>query len=436
MQIASCLLSLAYAKYENIETRMTFYSVSKTREFGQAGGASMTRTHEEQQQNCEGIGYMECEKLHIEKTARSKVKFSLKQNFKEGINTLLSPGNQRYTFTYTTTWSVSGALFYCFFVCKNLQLLLFLQYQTSDDPWSAGRDSDVFVVPQLTINYIPTTFVEWNETSCNVVMNQTEDGPELPYTIEFTGTPTSQQGVGFYARENIENTIIPNLQYILDASGETEKVINETKAAIAGWEYALDLADNEPMTQEISDWYTWLVANNDESSDNHDNFNPQKVINDEWYDNSAFGWEHKTTLPGDWEKWDGSNIQPHGLIPQMLAKNATQFPPYLFANISQDPASFYQNHDKSSLEKTNRISFGGGGAIYTVVMDSEKLFEGFGSTGAGNTNFGESGEFSGSSWGLSKFPKPKSDNIENLFPDRDGAIVGEETTRKKTVLNR
>ena len=61
-------------------------------------------------------------------------------------------------------------------------------------------------------------------------------------------------------------------------------------------------------------------------------------------------------------------------------------------------------------------------------MDSEKLFEGFGSTGAGNTNFGESGEFSGSSWGLSKFPK--------LISDRDGAIVGEETTRKKTVLNR
>ena len=66
-------------------------------------------------------------------------------------------------------------------------------------------------------------------------------------------------------------------------------------------------------------------------------------------------------------------------------------------------------------------------------MDSEKLFEGFGSTGAGNTNFGESGEFSGSSWGLSKFPKVKSDNINDLFKVNP---VHANNNRKKTVLNR
>ena len=66
-------------------------------------------------------------------------------------------------------------------------------------------------------------------------------------------------------------------------------------------------------------------------------------------------------------------------------------------------------------------------------MDSEKLFEGFGSTGAGNTNFGESGEFSGSSPTLiSKFTK-ETDNINDLFR---WPYIEARNNRKRTVLNR
>merc|ERR1712038_1517943 len=87
-------------------------------------------------------------------------------------------------------------------------------YQTSQDPWTAGAMSDVFVVPNLNVMYEDVYEVDWDNARCSVkeVVDSANGNKELPVKTTFdVKPPSSESALSFYSRYHIEYVKLPEL---------------------------------------------------------------------------------------------------------------------------------------------------------------------------------------------------------------------------------
>lgn len=103
-----------------------------------------------------------------------------------------------YSNTFSTTWS----------------------YETSQDPWTAGHTSDVFVVPNLFVAVEKVISVQWNNdrTVCKAILPFKE---ELVFDLN---VPPSEQALAFYSRYHVEAVKIPHM---LNAIEIQEKLVDD-----------------------------------------------------------------------------------------------------------------------------------------------------------------------------------------------------------------
>ncbi len=136
--------------------------------------------------------------------------------------------------TWTTTWS----------------------YNTGTDPWSAGKSSDVFLVPNLNVKFKEVREVTWSTTTCGKAESK------LKFTL---ASPDNKPGLGFLSRYDIDNVEIPELTRIKSKNDkkmtdlkcenqpkqgenstctEARSNIVATQAAINAWNTFLNNHDN------------------------------------------------------------------------------------------------------------------------------------------------------------------------------------------------
>jgi len=136
--------------------------------------------------------------------------------------------------TLTTTWS----------------------YNTGTDPWSAGKSSDVFLVPNLNVQFKEIHEVTWSNTTCGNAETK------LKFALS---SPDNKPALGFLSRYDIDNVEIPELTKIKNQSAKdmTDLSCNSefnsgenatcatarsnkyaTEAAIAAWTKFLGEHDN------------------------------------------------------------------------------------------------------------------------------------------------------------------------------------------------
>ena len=147
--------------------------------------------------------------------------------------------------TFSTTWS----------------------YETSDEPARAGPESDVFVVPNLSIKYIEVYNVKWDDTNCEFgLMNYTDSNGELkvgfPVSVVFDVKNTQDSALSFYTRYHLNNVVFPaldkaigNQKNLLDRVEAGEKICCQNKNGSClheGEEKATKICNEDDRTFEQS----------------------------------------------------------------------------------------------------------------------------------------------------------------------------------------
>lgn len=112
--------------------------------------------------------------------------------------------------TFSTTWS----------------------YETSDEPARAGPESDVFVVPNLSIKYIEVYNVKWDDTKCEFgLTDYTDSNGEVkvgfPVSVVFDVKNTQDSALSFYTRYHLNNVVFPALD---KAIGNQKNLLDRVKA--------------------------------------------------------------------------------------------------------------------------------------------------------------------------------------------------------------
>jgi len=99
--------------------------------------------------------------------------------------------------TFTTTWS----------------------YMTSADPWNAGKESDVFLVPNLNCKFKQVDEVTWTNVTCGMVETK------LKFALD---SPKNKPTIGFLSRYDVVNVEIPELTRLRNQSQGNMSSLNCT----------------------------------------------------------------------------------------------------------------------------------------------------------------------------------------------------------------
>ena len=165
-----------------------------------------------------------------------------------GSNFLVAFGETQYTGKFGTTWS----------------------YQTSNSPSSAGRDSDTFLVPNLSVIYSRVTTVGFANCSA-------WDKTDFQFDL---ASEVNKPAISFVTVYDVENHLMPNLDQItkrkkqeyLEAEGERKARLEETVAQLENGlnEWNRTMADydatNTKKATELptpQQWFSGWVASND-----------------------------------------------------------------------------------------------------------------------------------------------------------------------------
>lgn len=152
----------SYAKYSNVVT--TIKAVSDRFQLSSSGSASLDTSGSigTELKSCTGPVAPGAATLVC--TDISKTKNS--QNVKVGtsLDTDLFNRDKKFSNSYSTTWS----------------------YTTNSEAARAGPESDVFVVPNLNVEYIEIYAVNWNSTKCKpeLVLSSLSNEYEFPTTFD------------------------------------------------------------------------------------------------------------------------------------------------------------------------------------------------------------------------------------------------------------
>jgi len=243
---------------------------------------------------------------------------------------------------------------------KSNQFSTSWSYQTSTDPWTAGAMSDVFVVPNLNVMYREVYFVEWDKTTCAVT---TEGDGTPPITTTFNIEDTENEpALAFFSRYHVNHVKIPELKAAKANKesqqencectvSDTDKVCKYTEAdGTEKTTTCLEIMNEiESVKAGIAGWDTALKVENDTLESNTKD--ASKSINN-WF-----------TEYGVKDMYTGNNMQitdqASGLEPPFLPKES------LGNEFADDVAN----------EPVKRIQFSGGGNLFSMTMNKEKVWD-------------------------------------------------------------
>merc|ERR1711862_745626 len=140
---------------------------------------------------CGGIGVMLCNKLLEWKTKSGG-------HFQDGNKYLTDYDDKTKTHSFTSTWS----------------------YETSQDPASAGKSSDVALIPNIDVKFEEVRSVTWSSETCKVNVNE-----NFKYNLQ---SLDNQPAFAFYSFPKINEKIGELKLMKKDALKDKEKV--ESKA--------------------------------------------------------------------------------------------------------------------------------------------------------------------------------------------------------------
>lgn len=208
-------------------------------------------------------------------------------------------------------------------------------FQTSEDPWTAGYTSDVFVVPNLFVAVEEVYEVYWNNTVCgpSFLLGST---PPFPSRLVFDlNSPPSEQALAFYSRYHVETDKLPTLiksvknqQEHVDAIERGEKVCcNQAsctplqKTVCTEEQKETAIGDLEALQDGISSWKFSLAIK------------PEKEPLAKWMSGTGFGMDGMHTDPE--LTLDENDPVSSGIAPNTLIDNAERFEDVNLGNLTE-----------------------------------------------------------------------------------------------------
>jgi len=240
------------------------------------------------------------------------------------------------------------------------QLATTWSYQTSQDPWLAGKMSDVFVVPNLNVPYEDVYIVEWDNSTCAVI-EDSENRPPLPVTTTiFFDQPKSQPAVSFFSRYHVINI---KLKEIIRTIENRQKTKVNCKC-----DHQSPLDNDECNCAELHEELTALQDseiewNNALEYDNTLVMEPENsIIN--WFKETDVLEHDEYDKEFDKLKSNAANSSSSALAPPVLASKSE------WAS-SHRPDT--DGEKERAIETAKRIQFSGGGNKFSMNMKQEKV---------------------------------------------------------------
>jgi len=238
----------------------------------------------------------------------------------------------------------------------------------------AGKDSDVFVIPNLNVMYMEVSIVNWNNSTCSPAL----DGVEFPSSFIFD-LKDGKEALTFYSRFHIEKVKIPEIVDALDSGNDAYTRVNNGEkiccgdsgdGSCLGIKATFRTCDeNDKIEEEIGysslldkldDWQL-ILENADEDVDKAMKL---KVSVVDWFD--SFGKEGmftKDDKPG--QRGEGGKITidnfEANLAPLTLIDGAEPL------DNNKDAVA-----ENEKIAKTNRIQFSGNSGKYTLTLNKHK----------------------------------------------------------------
>jgi len=300
----------SYSSYENVQTTIITEAHERDHFVGFESKMDFGFGWHHESSVCLGtMGFEAC-------TEMNKVKKGFHFNF-EGDGTFkTSHGNfnKEWSGGFSTTWS----------------------YQTSDDEFAAGADSDTFMVPNLNVKYTQIYDIIWNSTTCTA-------SREEEYVMNLAAK-TNKQALAFVSLYDVQNYILPKFGRLigskaieLNTTNEPLKIQEQLTAlenGFAGWKesvanYTLTNALSSKDLPRVKNWFTGWVKDND------------------------YGNDHEADLLDGIGHWAG-------LMPENLFKRAEKL------NVSQAASD-----TAGALEDTYTLEFSGGGGLLEFHLNHE-----------------------------------------------------------------
>jgi hypothetical protein len=235
---------MSYTSYENVQSTVALESHERSHFVGFEASMTLGGGVKMETETCVGLGASKCVK-DMEATA------GLDYTVAGGGTFMAEHGNFNLQKSggFSTSWS----------------------YQTSDDEFAAGRDSDTFMVPNLNVKYTEIDDIIWNSTICTATK-------ETEYRMNLE-SKTNKQALAFVSMYDVENHIIPKLESMVAAKQEElndpqvslEETLKELKAiedGLKGWNDTVN--DHEATNAleskdlpKVKNWFTGWVTEND-----------------------------------------------------------------------------------------------------------------------------------------------------------------------------
>jgi len=229
--------------------------------------------------------------------------------------------------TFTTTWT----------------------YTTSADPWNAGNQSDVFLVPNLNVKFKEVRVVTWANATC--AKNETK----LKFALD---SPDNKPAIGFLSCFDVDNVEILELKRLRDQSQREMSSLNCTDEMKTGEDTKCEefRSNRNAMRDAVLNWQNFL--------DTHDKISlaaadgnltkPQKWFN-----------EIQNPFTDDTNDYVPKSHYS-GLIPKELSDHAVR--------LTNDKNAKAKASDKSGgLEVINLIKFDGGGSELQFQLTKEMM---------------------------------------------------------------
>jgi len=351
----------SYASYKNMVT--TAKIVSSSSKISGAGTmrASIGIGFEQKGQACAGGGFGAVVFLCAKATdvkGRVNVPVGAKLN-SDFVNKQDTTSN-----SFSTTWS----------------------YQTSSAPARAGAESDIFVVPNLSVMYQEVYLVKWDHIKC--IPDQTDEAFEKTVLFDVAAT-TSQQALSFYSRNHIKAVTVPALTESIIAIKSTLARVSakEVICCVDGKGSCLGKGEDVPLREcDAND-----VSHESKRKETLENANDGwgKFLKKEevelaaaisasttitnWFDNSALD-----QVTSDFDNKPSSNDKADAKISDSHTKKTALAPKQLIDKAemlesAEDLIGGTNDRGIDKIRKTRRIQFAGGSGMYTMSLNQNAM---------------------------------------------------------------
>jgi len=237
----------------------------------------------------------------------------------------------------------------------------------------AGKDSDIFVIPNLNVLYKEVSQVNWSNSTCSPDL---DDDDEFLSSFVFDLQDGKQEALAFYSRFHIDNVKLPEILDAFNATDIAYRRVQRRDTICCGVSASgsclgqrglsfrkcnaddLDIEEHKYVTL-IGSFIDWTsILSDADTNVNAAIENKRSVV--DWFDVAGKeGMLTKDDKPG--QPGMGGNIEidnfEANLAPLTLIDGAEPL---------------HQDQANEKVAKTNRIQFSGNSGQYTLTLNKEK----------------------------------------------------------------